>query len=158
MLGLQKRPQLTVKPSLFELITKKNIQDLSALRSPNENLGLPDLIEDIDELALSSESFAFSRPIDYLHSTTRTFRRMAPSKNADKDDDKQEGSIFSISGPVIVAENMIGCAMHELCKVGYQELVGEVIRIEADKATIQVYEETGMFCNLKWLYFFPNRG
>ena len=29
------------------------------------------------------------------------------------------------------------------CKVGYQELVGEVIRIEADKATIQVYEETG---------------
>lgn len=29
------------------------------------------------------------------------------------------------------------------CKVGYDELVGEVIRIEADKATIQVYEETG---------------
>merc|ERR1712000_503536 len=31
---------------------------------------------------------------------------------------------------------------YELCKVGYDELVGEVIRIEADKATIQVYEET----------------
>jgi hypothetical protein len=29
------------------------------------------------------------------------------------------------------------------CKVGYEGLVGEVIRIEADKATIQVYEETG---------------
>lgn len=38
---------------------------------------------------------------------------------------------------------MIGVAMYELCKVGVQELVGEVIRIEADKATIQVYEETG---------------
>ena len=30
------------------------------------------------------------------------------------------------------------------CKVGHEELVGEVIRIEADKATIQVYEETGI--------------
>jgi V-type H+-transporting ATPase subunit A len=39
---------------------------------------------------------------------------------------------------------MIGVAMYELCKVGYDELVGEVIRIEADKATIQVYEETGI--------------
>lgn len=38
---------------------------------------------------------------------------------------------------------MIGVAMYELCKVGRDELVGEVIRIEADKATIQVYEETG---------------
>jgi len=33
------------------------------------------------------------------------------------------------------------------CKVGYEELVGEVIRIEADKATIQVYEETGTTLN-----------
>lgn len=57
-------------------------------------------------------------------------------------DEMTGGSIFSISGPVIVAENMIGCAMYELCKVGHEQLVGEVIRIEADKATIQVYEET----------------
>ncbi|KAF8427489.1 ATP synthase alpha/beta family, nucleotide-binding domain-containing protein [Tirmania nivea] len=52
------------------------------------------------------------------------------------------GSIFSVSGPVVVAENMIGCAMYELVRVGHDSLVGEVIRIEADKATIQVYEET----------------
>ncbi|KAI7358027.1 V-type proton ATPase catalytic subunit A, partial [Hortaea werneckii] len=56
--------------------------------------------------------------------------------------ENQVGSIFSISGPVIVAQHMIGCAMYELCKVGHDQLVGEVIRIEADKATIQVYEET----------------
>ncbi len=37
---------------------------------------------------------------------------------------------------------MIGAAMYELVRVGHSELVGEVIRIEADKATIQVYEET----------------
>ncbi|EMC93826.1 hypothetical protein BAUCODRAFT_150075 [Baudoinia panamericana UAMH 10762] len=59
-----------------------------------------------------------------------------------QDEERQHGSIFSVSGPVIVAENMIGCAMYELCKVGHDQLVGEVIRIDADKATIQVYEET----------------
>lgn len=52
------------------------------------------------------------------------------------------GQIFSVSGPVVVAENMIGCAMYELVKVGHDNLVGEVIRINGDKATIQVYEET----------------
>lgn len=38
---------------------------------------------------------------------------------------------------------MIGVAMYELVKVGHDQLVGEVIRINADQATIQVYEETG---------------
>ncbi|KAI9933086.1 H(+)-transporting V1 sector ATPase subunit A [Aspergillus wentii] len=64
---------------------------------------------------------------------------MAPSKTGD---DHQNGSVFSVSGPVVVAEHMIGCAMYELCRVGHDKLVGEVIRIEGDKATIQVYEET----------------
>ncbi|KAL8726458.1 MAG: hypothetical protein Q9181_006042 [Wetmoreana brouardii] len=54
----------------------------------------------------------------------------------------QYGSIFSISGPVIVAENMLGCAMYELVRVGHDRLVGEVIRIDGDKCTVQVYEET----------------
>lgn len=47
---------------------------------------------------------------------------------------------------------MIGVAMYELCKVGRDELVGEVIRIEADKATIQVYEETGTTFHLESWY------
>lgn len=64
------------------------------------------------------------------------------TKSASQEEETERGSIFSISGPVIVAENMIGCAMYELCKVGNEQLVGEVIRIDADKATIQVYEET----------------
>ncbi|KAJ2031803.1 H(+)-transporting V1 sector ATPase subunit A, partial [Coemansia sp. S3946] len=37
---------------------------------------------------------------------------------------------------------MTGSAMHELVRVGHEALVGEVIRIEGDKATLQVYEET----------------
>lgn len=37
---------------------------------------------------------------------------------------------------------MSGSAMYELVRVGYYELVGEIIRLEGDMATIQVYEET----------------
>jgi len=58
------------------------------------------------------------------------------------DKESQYGTVFSVSGPVVVGEGMIGAQMYELVRVGHGELVGEVIRIEADKATIQVYEET----------------
>lgn len=37
---------------------------------------------------------------------------------------------------------MIGASMYELVRVGHEELVGEIIRIDKDKVTIQVYEET----------------
>jgi vacuolar-type H+-ATPase catalytic subunit A/Vma1 len=66
-----------------------------------------------------------------------------PSRKDVEASEEQYGSVYSVSGPVIVAEDMLGCAMYELVRVGYDKLVGEVIRIEADKATIQVYEETG---------------
>lgn len=41
---------------------------------------------------------------------------------------------------------MAGAAMYELVRVGHSELVGEIIRLEGDMATIQVYEDT---CILK---------
>jgi V-type H+-transporting ATPase subunit A len=74
---------------------------------------------------------------------------MAPS-GKDKTGEDQHGIIFSISGPVVVAEHMIGCAMYELCRVGHDQLVGEVIRLDGDKATIQVYEETGTAPHLRY--------
>ncbi|KAH8923026.1 V-type ATPase [Atractiella rhizophila] len=37
---------------------------------------------------------------------------------------------------------MVGAAMYELVRVGHDELVGEIIRIDKDKVSIQVYEET----------------
>ncbi|KAJ3827706.1 ATP synthase alpha/beta family, nucleotide-binding domain-containing protein [Lentinula raphanica] len=63
-------------------------------------------------------------------------------KISDEDRESRFGQVFGVSGPVVVAENMVGAAMYELVRVGHDELVGEVIRIESDKATIQVYEET----------------
>ncbi len=42
----------------------------------------------------------------------------------------------------MTASSMAGAAMYELVRVGHSELVGEIIRLEGDMATIQVYEET----------------
>lgn len=53
------------------------------------------------------------------------------------------GSVKAVSGPVVIAEKMNGSAMYELVQVGSFRLVGEIIRLEGDTATIQVYEETG---------------
>lgn len=52
------------------------------------------------------------------------------------------GYVFGVSGPVVTAEQMAGSAMYELVRVGHDELVGEIIRLEGDMATIQVYEDT----------------
>jgi len=52
------------------------------------------------------------------------------------------GKIERIAGPVVVGKNMLGSLMYELVKIGDVGLIGEIIRLEGDKATIQVYEET----------------
>jgi V-type H+-transporting ATPase subunit A len=57
--------------------------------------------------------------------------------------ESQIGAVKGVSGPVVIAEKMSGAAMYELVQVGPHRLVGEIIRLEADTATIQVYEETG---------------
>jgi V/A-type H+-transporting ATPase subunit A len=52
------------------------------------------------------------------------------------------GRIERIAGPVVVADDMLGAQMYELVKVGEAGLIGEVIRVEGSKSTVQVYEET----------------
>lgn len=52
------------------------------------------------------------------------------------------GVIHSVSGPVVIAEQMSGAAMYELVRVGHAQLIGEIIRLEGQTATLQVYEET----------------
>ncbi|MBS7248080.1 MAG: V-type ATP synthase subunit A [Candidatus Freyarchaeota archaeon] len=52
------------------------------------------------------------------------------------------GKIVRVSGPVVEAEGLIGVQMYEVCMVGEERLIGEVNRVEGDRATIQVYEET----------------
>jgi len=63
-------------------------------------------------------------------------------KISDALSESEYGTVFSVSGPVVIAEHMSGAAMYELVRVGHNELVGEIIKLEGDTATIQVYEET----------------
>ena len=54
---------------------------------------------------------------------------------------KAKGEIFRVSGPVVTAEG-ISPRMYDVVLVGHEKLMGEVIRLEGEKSTIQVYEDT----------------
>ena len=52
------------------------------------------------------------------------------------------GKIIKVSGPLVVAEGMDEANIYDVCKVGENGLIGEIIEMRGDKASIQVYEET----------------
>ncbi len=52
------------------------------------------------------------------------------------------GKIERIAGPLVVANDMRGCNMYDVVRVGAAKLIGEIIKLEGDKAIIQVYEDT----------------
>ncbi|KAI9822530.1 MAG: H(+)-transporting V1 sector ATPase subunit A [Pycnora praestabilis] len=186
MLGL--RPSLKKAPSFYQLITKQNIEHISypgrrAIEEKTSAANEVPLPSSPDPAHSQSTSNPGAVPISHSKIVPQPAIKMAPDTKRSRQEagEDQYGSIFSVSGyvhqsgqdsadhqltsprPVIVAENMIGCAMYELVsaselievaesllisvfrlkvRVGHDNLVGEVIRIEADKATVQVYEET----------------
>ncbi|KAJ5626582.1 hypothetical protein N7528_004009 [Penicillium herquei] len=125
MLGLG-RPRLKTRPSLLALIRRGELE-----RAPSPP---PPELPPLPDSPTLTNSTTSTSPVS--SSVTTQTSTMASAEQ------KEHGAIFSVSGPVVVAEHMIGCAMYELCHVGHDFLVGEVIRIDGDKATIQVYEET----------------
>ncbi|NPA74501.1 MAG: ATP synthase subunit A [Euryarchaeota archaeon] len=52
------------------------------------------------------------------------------------------GKIIRVAGPVVIADGMRGSEMYEVVRVGEEGLIGEIIALAGDRATIQVYEET----------------
>ena len=56
--------------------------------------------------------------------------------------DLNVGKIVKVSGPLIVAENMGDSKMYDVVRVSDKKLIGEIIELRGDKASIQVYEET----------------
>ena len=52
------------------------------------------------------------------------------------------GYIEKISGPLVIAGGMAGACMFDVVKVGHAGLVGEIIELKDDQASVQVYEET----------------
>ncbi len=57
-------------------------------------------------------------------------------------DNNITGKIQKVSGPLVVATGMSGAKVRDVVRVGTQNLVGEIIELNGDKASIQVYEET----------------
>ncbi|MGC8629136.1 MAG: V-type ATP synthase subunit A [Candidatus Micrarchaeia archaeon] len=52
------------------------------------------------------------------------------------------GRIERITGPLVIANDMLGSNMYDVVKVGKEEIIGEIIQLRTDKAVIQVYEDT----------------
>jgi len=53
-----------------------------------------------------------------------------------------EGKIIRVSGPLVVAEDMLGTKMYDVVHVSEKRLMGEIIELKDDLASIQVYEDT----------------
>lgn len=58
--------------------------------------------------------------------------------------DLSKGTIVSVSGPLVTAKGMEEADIQDICRVGEFGLIGEVIDMRGDVASIQVYEETSM--------------
>jgi len=55
----------------------------------------------------------------------------------------KEGRIIKIAGPLVVAQGIPRARMFDVVRVGKERLIGEILEIRGDNASIQVYEETG---------------
>ncbi len=53
-----------------------------------------------------------------------------------------EGKIQRISGPAVIADGMFGARMYDIVRVGKEDLIGEIIRLDGQTAFVQVYEDT----------------
>jgi len=54
----------------------------------------------------------------------------------------KQGKIVKVAGPVVVADGMTGARMYDVVRVGDLNLIGEIVELRGDNASIQVYEET----------------
>jgi hypothetical protein len=115
MLGLRLR--LKSRPSLLDLIARHQIDETQLVPPPRA----PSLHhEEVGPIIPHSASLDNSKKDPRASSTLPDtsslppIHTMAPSRKAQEAEEDEYGAVFSVSGPVIVAENMIGCAMYEL--------------------------------------------
>ncbi len=54
----------------------------------------------------------------------------------------EQGRIVKVAGPLVVSEGLVTSRMYDLVRVGAEGLMGEIIEMRGDRASIQVYEET----------------
>lgn len=54
----------------------------------------------------------------------------------------KKGVIKKVAGPLVIAKGMRDANMYDVCRVSEKELIGEIIEMNGDEASVQVYEET----------------
>ncbi|MHC4270834.1 MAG: V-type ATP synthase subunit A, partial [Planctomycetota bacterium] len=54
----------------------------------------------------------------------------------------REGKVVKVAGPVVTAKGMTGSRMYDVVRVSEKNLIGEIVELHGDLASIQVYEET----------------
>jgi hypothetical protein len=130
MLGLRPRPQLRARSSLIDLIAQSKLHrsrpstptSVPTSSSPYLNK----LVEEaaavpLPDISISNEQLKLLEATeDPVYPKTVQKVKMAPTKKerkAAEAEEDQYGAVFSVSGPVIVAENMLGCAMYELVRI-----------------------------------------
>lgn len=146
-------------------IEKKIVDKLvPSIRTPKEPLSTPKIIKSVTLIAEDLPSHkiqsAQDLPTQKIESTVSSEEEeprtllgpISPSTNTSIDHLHKNfelehgfthvGRVYGVSGPVVNAERMAGSAMFELVRVGHFQLVGEIIRLEGDMATVQVYEDT----------------
>jgi V/A-type H+-transporting ATPase subunit A len=52
------------------------------------------------------------------------------------------GTIVKVAGPVVIAKGMLGSRMYDVVRVSKHNLIGEIVELKGDTASIQVYEDT----------------
>jgi V/A-type H+-transporting ATPase subunit A len=57
-------------------------------------------------------------------------------------DNLKQGRIVKVSGPLVIAEGMADAKMYDVVRVSEKRLIGEIIELRGDRASIQVYEDT----------------
>lgn len=131
MLGLGV-PRLKPRPSLLDLLASRGVEDFSSVGSSSPP-GLANLPPLPDSPTSTTSSWSYSNsnarpslPLEHKHSppiqqnlpssSIRSIHTPA-SRTMASDVSEERGSVFSVSGSVIVAENMIGCAMYELVRL-----------------------------------------
>ena len=53
------------------------------------------------------------------------------------------GKIIKVSGPLVIADGMTDAKMYDMARVSKERLIGEIVELKGDLASIQVYEDTG---------------
>lgn len=91
---------------------------------------------------MKKERESRSSPLALEASSLDTPAPAAPEAAESNRDATPAGSLRRVAGPVATAAGLAGSPMYDVVRVGSQGLVGEIIRLDGDLATIQVYEDT----------------